>query len=89
MDNLRTLIDVIVEAECKKTHSEHLVKTGIDLIVNEFIEHAHRETRLDELDGTLEEQISSAATELKKTLEAAYTDMYGRLNNGEFHPDKL
>lgn len=70
-----------------RRHSEHLVKTGIDLIINEFINHAYVEANIHECDDTLEEEINTAAKELKKIIEAAYIDMYGRLNNGEFRKD--
>ena len=91
MDSLRTLIKVIVESENKSKHSEHLVKTGIDLIVNEFICHAHKEMKLEEFEGDipLDEQVELAAIELKNIIETAYIDIYGRLYNGKFRSQEL
>lgn len=74
----------------KDKHSEHLVKTGIDLIVNEFVAHAYEENKLREGEGggsTIDEQIESASIELKRLIESAYVDTFGRLTNGQYRQD--
>lgn len=73
-----------------RDQSEHLVRTGIDLIVNEFIRHAYAESKLREGENggsTIDEQIGWAARDLRRNLEGAYRDIYGRLNNGSFCQD--
>ena len=78
MNDLCKLVHIILEQERSKKNLEHLVKTGIDLIVDQFVEHASKES------DRPDEEIKSASVELKRTFEAVYVDMYDRLRNGEF-----